>query len=144
MLGLNFYKESPRYMSRLMMHWQFVTGCGPRWGPSVRRWWALFVNEVVGTISAITLKVGLGFAQLSGDESDAMLKELRGIGFKAIRPMNLDMALDDVSYFAETMPIGRPCAVALAGCLSSQTVWWYRGAGQCGGGIGGQGAVCLG
>src|SRR5690606_6281463 len=55
-------------------------------------------------ISAIPNDVGLNFAQLSGDESDAMLAELRGIGFKAIRPMNLQLALDDVDYFSRSMP----------------------------------------
>ena len=103
MLGFNFYKQSPRYIApddalvicdRLRA--ELEADCPVLVG--------LFVNAVVGDISAITLKAGLDFAQLSGDESDALLKELRGIGFKAIRPMNKEMALDDVNYFATTMP----------------------------------------
>jgi phosphoribosylanthranilate isomerase len=103
MLGLNFYKQSPRYITPddalaicNSLRAEMGTECPVLVG--------LFVNEVVGNISAITLKAGLDFAQLSGDESDAMLKELRGIGFKAIRPMNMEMALDDAGYFASTMP----------------------------------------
>jgi phosphoribosylanthranilate isomerase len=100
MLGFNFYKKSPRYIKpedaqpicdRLRS--QLGADCPILVG--------VFVNEVVGLISAITRKVGLNAAQLSGDESDDMLRELRGIGFKAIRPMNLAQALDDVNYFHE-------------------------------------------
>ena len=100
MLGFNFYKKSPRYIKpedaqpicdRLRS--QLGADCPILVG--------VFVNEIVGLISAITRKVGLNAAQLSGDESDDMLRELRGMGFKAIRPMNLNQALDDVNYFHE-------------------------------------------
>jgi phosphoribosylanthranilate isomerase len=103
MLGFNFYKKSPRYIQpddaqpicdRLRE--QLGKDCPVLIG--------VFVNEVVGVISAITRKVGLNAAQLSGDESDDMLAELRGIGFKAIRPMNLAQALDDVQYFSPHFP----------------------------------------
>lgn len=103
MLGLNFYKQSPRYIApdaALAICDQLRAELGPDCPVLI----GVFANEVVGTISAITLKVGLDFAQLSGDESDAMLKELRGIGFKGVQPMNKEMALADVAYFAETMP----------------------------------------
>lgn len=59
----------------------------------------VFVNELVSNISAVLSKVGLDAAQLDGDESDVMLKELRGIGFKRIQPMNMAMAHDDVGYY---------------------------------------------
>jgi len=103
MLGFNFYRQSPRYI----LHDDALTICDrlrAEMGQDCPVLVGVFVNEVVGNISAITLRVGLDFAQLSGDESDAMLKELFGIGFKAIRPTNKDMALDDVDYFSETMP----------------------------------------
>ncbi|MEO8610648.1 MAG: phosphoribosylanthranilate isomerase [Chloroflexota bacterium] len=100
MLGFNFYKKSPRYITSEdaqpicdALRSEFGTDCPILVG--------VFVNEVVGLISAITRKVGLNAAQLSGDESDDMLRELRGMGFKAIRPMNLNQALDDVNYFHE-------------------------------------------
>ncbi|MCA9911416.1 MAG: phosphoribosylanthranilate isomerase, partial [Anaerolineae bacterium] len=60
----------------------------------------LFVNEVVGRISITMEHVGFKMAQLSGDESVEMLKEMHGAGYKGIRPRNLQEALDDVTYFA--------------------------------------------
>ncbi len=103
LLGFNFYKKSPRYISPDdaaticdNLRAQVGTACPILVG--------VFVNEVVGVISAITRKAGLNCAQLHGDESEAMLKELYGIGFKAIRPMNLAQALDDVNYFSSQFP----------------------------------------
>ena len=103
LLGFNFYKKSPRYISPEdaaticdTLRQQVGNACPILAG--------VFVNEVVGVISAITRKAGLNCAQLHGDESEAMLKELYGIGFKAIRPMNMAQALDDVSYFKPQFP----------------------------------------
>lgn len=103
MLGFNFFKKSPRYLTpeaatlicdrlraELGEHCPLLIG--------------LFVNELVALISAITRQVGLDAAQLHGDESEALLKELRGIGFKAIRPQDKAQALDDAAYFKGTMP----------------------------------------
>ncbi len=64
----------------------------------------VFVNDSVGRISALMEQAGLDFAQLSGDESDEMLAELRGLAFKGIRPMNRTQALDDAAYYAEHLP----------------------------------------
>jgi len=103
LLGLNFYKKSPRYIApddAALLCDRLRERLGPRCPVLI----GVFVNEVVGVISAITRKVGLNGAQLSGDESDAMLKELYGIGYKAIRPMDMAQALDDVRYFAAQMP----------------------------------------
>src|SRR3982750_1543943 len=103
LLGFNFYKKSPRYITPEdaaavcdQLRAQVVAACPILVG--------VFVNEVVGVISAITRKAGLNCAQLHGDESEAMIKELYGIGFKAIRPMNLAQALDDVNYFKSQFP----------------------------------------
>ncbi len=103
LLGFNFFKKSPRYISPDdaaticdSLRAQIGSDCPILVG--------VFVNEVVGVISAITRKAGLNCAQLHGDESEAMLKELYGIGFKAIRPMNMAQALDDVNYFKPQFP----------------------------------------
>lgn len=98
LLGFNFYKKSPRYITPEAAQ-PICDGLRAQLGANCPTLVGVFVNEVVGLISAITRKVGLNGAQLSGDESDSMLAELRGIGFKSIRPMNLDQALDDVNYF---------------------------------------------
>lgn len=103
MLGLNFYKRSPRYITPEDAR-ELCTDLRAHLGADCPVLVGVFVNDGVGTISEITNYVGLDFAQLSGDESDVMLAELRGIGYKAIRPMNQAMALDDVRYYSAYLP----------------------------------------
>lgn len=98
MLGLNFFKRSPRYIQPDEAR-NLCGGLRAQLGDACPVLVGVFVNDGVGTISEITNYVGLDFAQLSGDESDVVLAELRGIAYKAIRPMNQDMALDDVRYY---------------------------------------------
>ncbi len=103
MLGFNFFRNSPRYITPD----DALTICDrlrADLGKDCPLLVGVFVNEIVGNISAITRKVGLDFAQLSGDESDVVLKELRGIAFKTIRPMNAAQAKDDVQYYAPHFP----------------------------------------
>jgi phosphoribosylanthranilate isomerase len=103
LLGFNFFKRSPRYIppeDALVI----CDGLRKQLGTACPVLVGVFVNEVVGTISAVTIKVGLGFAQLSGDESEDMLRELRGIGFKSIHPPNKALALDDVNYYRPHFP----------------------------------------
>jgi phosphoribosylanthranilate isomerase len=103
MLGLNFYKRSPRYIEPADAR-QLCDALRVEYGGAVPVLVGIFVNEGVGTISQITNAVGLHAAQLSGDESENVLKELRGMAYKAIQPMNETMALDDVTYYAPTFP----------------------------------------
>lgn len=103
LLGLNFYKPSPRCIE-IEPATVLCDTLRDKFGEKCPTLVGVFVNMAMGDISIITEKVGLDFAQLSGDETDIMLQELRGVGYKAIRPMNLDMALDDVNYFSSTMP----------------------------------------
>ncbi len=103
LLGLNFYKSSPRYVTSENAS-NICDSLREQLGAECPVLVGIFVNELVSNVSLITGQVGLDFAQLSGDESDAMMAELHGIGFKAIRPMNLAMALDDVQYFSNSMP----------------------------------------
>jgi phosphoribosylanthranilate isomerase len=103
LLGLNFYKQSPRYIKPDDAR-DICRALRAQLGPACPALVGVFVNELVSNVSMITAHVGLDFAQLSGDESDAMVAELFGIGFKAIRPMNMAMALDDAQYFRKTMP----------------------------------------
>src|SRR5262245_44696279 len=98
LLGFNFYKKSPRYIKPEDAQ-PLCDRLRAELGKNCPVLVGLFVNEVVGVISATTRKVGLNCAQLSGDESDNLVAELRGIGFKAIRPANPAQALDDVAYF---------------------------------------------
>lgn len=103
LLGLNFYKPSPRSLE-IADAVTLATAIRTALGDDTPTLVGVFVNMAMGDISIITEKVGLDFAQLSADETNPMLTELRGLGFKSIRPMTLAMALDDVQYFSETMP----------------------------------------
>jgi len=103
MLGFNFFKASPRSITpddARTICAQLRTELGAACPHLV----GVFVNDVVGKISITMEKVGLRFAQLSGDESVEMLAELKGIGYKGIRPPNKILALDDAGYFLPKAP----------------------------------------
>ncbi len=103
LLGFNFYPQSPRYIAPEAAT-AICDMLRAELGPDCPMLVGVFVNTTVSEISRITNQVGLDFAQLSGDETDDMLIELRGIAFKAIRPMNQAMALEDVEYFSQHLP----------------------------------------
>ncbi len=103
LLGFNFYKKSPRYITPEAAQ-PICDALRQQLGEKCPLLVGLFVNEIVSNVSAVTNKVGLDCAQLSGDESDSILKELRGMAFKAIRPVNVAMALDDVNYYRPHFP----------------------------------------
>jgi phosphoribosylanthranilate isomerase len=103
LLGFNLFKKSPRYIA--------PDKAGPicdklraELGDQCPGLVGVFVNELVSNVSAITNQAGLDFAQLSGDESDSIIKELKGMAFKGIQPMTKDMALDDVNYYKPVFP----------------------------------------
>lgn len=100
MLGLNFFKKSPRFIEPATAR-DLATELRARLGTSAPLLVGVFVNEVVSRISSTMEFVGLNFAQMSGDESFEMLREMRGIAFKAIRPRNAAEALEDVKYYAQ-------------------------------------------
>jgi phosphoribosylanthranilate isomerase len=102
MLGLNFYRKSPRYLEPDAAR-TLAVALRAELGAACPLLVGVFVNEVVGKISVTMEKVGLTYAQLSGDESVEMLRELRGIGYKAIRPRTKAEAVDDAGYFAPGM-----------------------------------------
>lgn len=103
MLGFNFYAKSPRYIQPETAT-QICDTLRLELGSNCPLFVGVFVNSSVNDIETITNQVGLDFAQLSGDETDAMLLELRGMGFKAIRPANQAQALEDVAYFSKHPP----------------------------------------
>lgn len=103
MLGFNFFKRSPRYITPEdamticdALRKELAEDCPILVG--------IFVNATDSDISIITNKVGLDAAQLSGDESVEMMAELRGMAYKAIRPRNKAMALDDAQYYSPQFP----------------------------------------
>lgn len=103
MIGLNFFKKSPRYLSPE----DAATLAGrlrAEMGAQMPLLVGLFVNEIVGRISITMEQVGFSAVQLSGDESVELLKELHGTAYKAIRPRAAAEGLDDVQYFAPSEP----------------------------------------
>ena len=103
LLGLNFYKKSPRYLETNVAR-DICDALREQLGDDCPTLVGVFANSSENEVVTITNEVGLDFAQLSGDESIEMMKELRGISFKGIRPMNKAMALDDVQYFQPHFP----------------------------------------
>ena len=102
-LGFNFYRQSPRYIEPAAAR-AIVSGLRSQLGAECPLLVGVFVNAPVSTVSVTLSTTGISFAQLSGDESDAILRELRGIGFKAVRPASVAEALDDVQYFSACFP----------------------------------------
>lgn len=100
MIGWNFYKPSPRYIEPEMAR-MFCDQLRIDLGTHCPVMVGVFVNLPVSEISRIIEVAGLDFAQLSGDESDEMLHELRGVGYKAIRPPNEFLAIDDATYYSK-------------------------------------------
>ena len=103
LLGLNFYPETPRYLEPLAardlvsrLRDQLASRCPVLVG--------VFVNTPADQVRKVVDYVGLDCAQLSGDETLAAVKGLRGLAFKAIRPKDVAAALADSQNFAESFP----------------------------------------
>jgi phosphoribosylanthranilate isomerase len=103
LLGFNFFKRSPRYIEPNSAQ-AICDRLRKELGAQCPALVGVFVNDVVGHISIVMDKVGLNFVQLSGEESDEMIRELKGIGYKSIQPMNKEQALDDVNYYRPILP----------------------------------------
>jgi len=103
MIGLNFYPKTPRYVEPETAR-EIADKLRDVLGDDCPLLIGLFVNATDSHISQVMDTVGLDFAQLSGDESESVLKEMRGVAFKSIRPPTLAMAMDDVNYFEPTFP----------------------------------------
>ena len=103
MLGLNFYKKSPRYIAPEIAA-VLVANLRAALKSDTPLIVGLFVNEVVYTMATVASLVKLDAIQLSGDESLEVIRELRVPAFKAIQPMSMAMGLEDVDYFASVMP----------------------------------------
>ncbi len=98
LLGLNFYAKSSRYIDPVAAQ-VICDALRAELGAECPALVGVFVNEILSKISRMMEQVGLNFAQLSGDESGELLRELRGIGFKALRPRSKSEALDDAAYY---------------------------------------------
>ena len=100
LIGLNFYKPSPRYIQPEAAG-EITDALRAEYGADCPVFVGVFVNASVSDMSQVMEIAGLDFVQLSGDESDDVLHELRGRGFKGIRPPNKALALDDAAYYSK-------------------------------------------
>lgn len=103
LLGLNFYPLSPRYLT-LSQARHITNGLRARLGDHCPVLVGVFVNESTSALARILAEAGLDVAQLSGDESEAVLIEMRGRAFKAIRPRHLSEAVADAEAFLHDAP----------------------------------------
>lgn len=100
LIGLNFYRKSPRYLDvasardlvQAMRH-QLQGRCPLLVG--------VFVNAATYEIATTASAVDLDAVQLSGDESLEVMREVKLPVFKAIQPANPAMAQEDVRYFSQ-------------------------------------------
>ncbi|MEO0565220.1 MAG: phosphoribosylanthranilate isomerase [Chloroflexota bacterium] len=103
MIGLNFYEPSPRYIEPTAAR-EIVDAMRDHFGDECPIMVGVFVNASVSTMESVMAAADLDFVQLSGDESPAVLVELRGKGYKAVRPPNLQLAIMDATDYADTFP----------------------------------------
>ncbi len=87
LLGFNFYRKSTRYIEPAAAR-SIVAQI--RSGARVPQVIGVFVNSSALEIQSIMREVDLDQAQLHGDESVEMLRQIKG--FKAIRPQSLEEA----------------------------------------------------
>ena len=102
LLGLNFYHESPRCLSPSQAG-DICTQLRKALGAGCPVLVGVFVNETPARIAEISAQAGLDCAQLSGDESPALMQapEMRGTpAFKSLRPRSVTEAQVDAQRFA--------------------------------------------
>lgn len=105
MIGLNFYPKSPRYLTAEQAS-EIARKLRAVFGDARPTLVGVFVNASAEEIREVVERVGLDFAQLSGDESINTLSQLDGIAFKAIRPADVAAARADVERLAAAFPQG--------------------------------------
>jgi phosphoribosylanthranilate isomerase len=109
LLGFILYPKSPRYVEpeRLGEMLQEIRQSASVTRP-LPRLVGVFVNEPVERVAQILEQTGLDYAQLHGAESPALLRQLPGRAFKALRPTNPEEALQAAQAFAALGPAEGP------------------------------------
>lgn len=102
LLGLNFYSESPRSIETEAAG-ELVKRLRAKLGADCPVLVGVFVNEPAERVREVVASVDLDCAQLSGDESPEMLRELRDIAFKGIRPKTAQAALEDADRYVNAL-----------------------------------------
>jgi len=103
MLGLNFYSQSPRYISVEVA--QRIYQALQTLDSSVRPLLVgVFVNATYHQVFSTLSDVPLDYAQLSGDESGSLVEQFDGRAYKAIRPPSQALAVSDAQHYAASFP----------------------------------------
>lgn len=126
MIGLNFYPMSPRYLT-VERASEIARQLRAAFGDARPTLVGVFVNAPAHEIREVVERVGLDFAQLSGDESLNTLSALEGIAFKAIRPVDVAAARADVERLAAAFPQGSAAPAIL---LDAYNPKLYGGTGE--------------
>ena len=103
LIGLNFYPKSPRSLEPDAAS-ELVKRLRSALGESCPTLVGVFVNASADDVRNIVARVGLDFAQLSGDEPPETLQALGDIAFKAIRPPDEPAALAELERLAPAFP----------------------------------------
>ncbi|MCB0071276.1 MAG: phosphoribosylanthranilate isomerase [Caldilineaceae bacterium] len=101
LLGFILYPKSPRYVTPPQIAVIIAAvrtqvpddAAGPRCA-------GVFVNATAAEIRAIIAQTGLDLAQLHGDEPAALLDELAGRAYKALRPADAAQAVREAAVYA--------------------------------------------
>ncbi len=97
MIGYNFYRGSPRWVS--IAHCLEIQEAIDKAGHSPITV-GIFVNEDLEQIFKILSTCRIGYAQLSGDEKPEDLPALGHVAFKAVRPQSIKEAVHLAADFA--------------------------------------------
>ncbi len=97
MLGFNFYRQSPRYITPEAAGKIAAQVRGPLLV-------GVFVNSPLAEVRSILEIAELDLAQLHGDEPLQFVEQLDGCGFKALRPISETEAEIDAARFAPVGP----------------------------------------
>ena len=126
LIGLNFYPKSPRYVQPEVAS-EIVRRLRAEYGQACPTLVGVFVNASAAEVRGIVERVGLDFAQLSGDEPAETVLALRYMAFKAIRPADEFAALADLERLATAFP---QCGDAPSILLDAFNPKLYGGTGE--------------
>ncbi len=124
LLGFIFYPKSPRYVApdtvaeivREIRDWRLEINSASANLQSpisnlqspIAKFVGVFVNESPARISEILTLAQLDYAQLHGNETPAMLTQLAGRAYKALRPASAEEAVVGADQFARLGPVDGP------------------------------------
>lgn len=103
LIGLNFYPQTPRCIKTEHAR-ELARTLRAELGASCPLLVGVFVNATAEEVREIVGRVGLDYAQLSGDEPAETLHDLPGIAFKAIRPIDEAAALAEIKLLESAFP----------------------------------------